>query len=166
MTKLQRLIKKCIEQNNLNSGTAESFNSALKDLGRWVLTLYRNGRLTFDNTGKNKMKLNDNIDIKEFVKEVGEYTLKRGCLKYNSKTFYELIALCHKELSDALTEYYKGYHPCYTYYRIDSEPKGIPSELADVILWIFFLCYQYDIDIETLLIEKNEYYKLKKCCKK
>ncbi len=161
MTKLQRLIKKCMEQNNLNSGTAESFNSALKDLGRWVLTLYSNGKLTFDNTAKDNMKLHENLSIKEFVKDVGENALRHGYFKSGDKTFYELIALCHKELSGALDEFYKGYHPCYTYYRVDSEPKGIPAELADVILRIFIMCYQYDIDIETVLIEKNEYNKLK-----
>jgi NTP pyrophosphatase (non-canonical NTP hydrolase) len=157
MTKLQRLIKKCMEQNNLNSGTAESFNSALKDLGRWVLTLHNNGKLIFDNTAKDNMKLHDNLNVKDFIKEVGENALKCGYFKRGDKTFFELIALCHKELSEALNEFNKGYHPCYTYYRDDSEPKGIPSELADVILRIFIMCYQYDIDIETVLIEKSEY---------
>jgi len=151
-----------MEQNNLNSGTAESFNSALKDLGRWVLTLYSNGKLTFDNDSANNLKLHENLSIKEFVKEVGENALEHGYFKGREKTFYELIALCHKELSEALDEFYKGYPPCYTYYRADSEPKGIPGELADVILRIFIMCYQYDIDIETALIEKNEYNKLKK----
>ena len=161
MTKLQRLIKKCIEQNNPNSGTAESFNSALKDLGRWVLTLYSNGRLKFDIDKKNIIKLHDTLNIKEYVNEIGENTIGVGYLNGREKNFFEMIALCHKDLSEALGEYYKGYHPCYTYYRDDSEPKGIPAELADVIIRIFEICYQYDIDIETVLIEKNEYNKSK-----
>ncbi|MGB8453759.1 MAG: hypothetical protein WCD89_15730 [Anaerocolumna sp.] len=161
MTKLQRLIKKCMEQNNLNSGTAESFNSALKDLGRWVLTLYSNGKLLFENNTKDTLKLHETLNVKEFVKESGEYAIGLGYFNGRDRNFYEMIALCHKDLSDVLDEYYKGYHPCYTYYREDSEPKGIPAELADVIIRIFVMCYQYDIDIETILIEKNEYNKLK-----
>ncbi len=159
MTKLKRLIKKCMDQNYLNSGTADSFNSSLIDLGRWVLTLYSNGKLSFDNDTMNNIKLHDNLSVSEFVKEVGENAVEHGCFKGRERTFYELIALCHKELSEALDEYYKGYYPCYTYYRADSEPKGIPAELADVIIKIFIMCYQYDIDIETILIEKNEYNK-------
>ncbi len=162
MTKLHRLIKKCMKQNNLNSGTAESFNNSLTDLGRWVLTLYCNSKLKFDNDRTDTLKLHETLSIKEFIKEIGENELGYGNFGGRDKIFYELIALCHKELSEAVDEFNKGYHPCYTYYRIDSEPKGIPGELADVILRIFIMCYQYDIDIETVLIEKNEYYKLKK----
>ncbi|WMJ88073.1 hypothetical protein [Anaerocolumna sp. MB42-C2] len=161
MTKLHRLIKRCIEQNNPNLGTAESFSNALKDLGRWVLTLYSNGKLTFEGDKKHNLNLHEVLNIKDYVNEIGEQFIGLGYFDGRERDFFEMIALCHKDLSQTLEEFYNGYHPCYTYYREDSEPKGIPAELANVIIRIFEICYQYDIDIETLLLEKFEYIKHK-----
>ncbi|QHQ62427.1 hypothetical protein Ana3638_17915 [Anaerocolumna sedimenticola] len=108
MTKLQRLIKRCTEQTNPNSGTAESFNSALKDLGRWVLTLYSNGKLTFEDDKKHTLKLYDILSIKDYVNEIGEYSMGLGYFNERERDFFEMIALCHKDLSETLDEFYKG----------------------------------------------------------
>lgn len=118
------------------------------------------------------------LEIKEFVKEVGENAVTHGWWE-EERSFGELIALCHSELSEALEEYRKGKKPGEVYYICTNpgegcgveetegcekcdhlgKPDGIPTELADVVIRIFDMCHHYGIDIETVLKEKHEFNK-------
>ena len=91
------------------------------------------------------------------------------------RSFPEIIALCHSELSEALEEYRAGHEAAQTYYackknpNISGEcdrkcykcdygkPEGIPTELADCIIRILDYCGHADIDIELALIQKHIY---------
>lgn len=163
MTKLKRLLVKCSEQTIPNGGTAESFNNCLNDLGRWVFSLYNNGKLEIGDGSAKLVCMNEHMGINEFVKEFGELAFSHGYWNNRDRSFGELIAACHCDLSKVLEEAYTGYHPSYTYYRRDSDPKGVPAELANVIIRIFVICHHYEIDIEKILNEKLENNKKKKC---
>ncbi|UUZ85636.1 hypothetical protein LJK88_20320 [Paenibacillus sp. P26] len=72
------------------------------------------------------------------------------------RSFGEIIALIHSELSEALEDYRNGRRFTETYYE-GEKPCGIPSELADAVIRVFDACGYLGIDLESAIREKMVY---------
>lgn len=74
------------------------------------------------------------------------------------RSFGDLIALIHSEVSEALEAFRESGQVRLVSF-VDGKPEGVPIELADVLIRIFDLCEDYEIDLETAYRIKTEYNK-------
>lgn len=110
--------------------------------------------------------------LNELAKEVHQNAVEHGWWE-EERSFCEIIALCHSELSEALEEFRNGNKPSEIYWnfnrntkaqyrKIDigvEKPEGIAIELVDCIIRILDYCGKEGIDIDEAIKIKHEYNK-------
>lgn len=95
------------------------------------------------------------MKIETLIQEAYQNAVAKGWHD-EPRTFGEIIALMHSELSEALEDHRNGREINEIYYEGD-KPCGIPIELADVVIRIFDACGKYGIDLEEAIEEKMAY---------
>lgn len=99
-----------------------------------------------------------NTTLNDLCKQAHENSLKKGWWE-TERSFLEVLALIHSEVSEALEEYRKGKGITDIY--VDSsnpnKPEGIPIELADVLIRIFDFCGRTGINLDYAVGIKMEY---------
>lgn len=90
--------------------------------------------------------------IADMVLESNARARRKG---FENSPIPERLALIHSEASEALECYREGHMN--TTYREDGKPEGFPSELADIVIRVFDLCGELDIDLEKEIRDKSDY---------
>lgn len=95
------------------------------------------------------------MNINDLVKAAHQNAVDKGWYE-EPRTFGEMIALMHSELSEALEDRRNGWNPKAIYYEGD-KPCGIPVELADTVIRIFDACGYFGIDLDEAIRIKMAY---------
>ena len=93
--------------------------------------------------------------MKALIKDIHENAKAHGWWE-EERSFGELVALMHSELSEALEEY-RNHKPMV--YEENGKLEGVATELADCVIRIFDWAGKEDIDLEDIIIRKHEYNK-------
>ena len=113
--------------------------------------------------------------LNELAIEIHDNAARHGWWD-EERSFGDVIALCHSELSEALEEYRSGHPMAYVYRDVypglkpdvitdvsewgkTEKPEGIATEMIDCIIRILDWCGKEQIDVDALMKAKHEYNK-------
>ena len=93
------------------------------------------------------------MNLKEIQDDVYKNSVEHGWHD-KERSFGDVIALIHSELSEALEEYRNGKPDVY---EENGKPEGILVELADAVIRIMDFFGEVNADLEEVIIYKHNY---------
>ena len=94
------------------------------------------------------------MSLNQISRAVYENAKEHGWWDY-PRSFGDIIALCHSELSEALEEYRNG--KVMQYYGEYGKPEGVAVEMVDCIIRILDWAGHENVDVDAILAMKHEY---------
>ena len=93
------------------------------------------------------------MNLDEWAREIHEIAVEHGWWE-EERSFGEIVALCHSELSEALEADRRGEE---LVEERDGKPEGVAVEMADCLIRILDWFGRVGIDPETVVAEKVAY---------
>ena len=97
--------------------------------------------------------MEEKLTINEFAEMVHSNAVDHGWWD-EERSFGDIVALCHSELSEALEAYRNGEPMIWVN---NGKPDGMATELGDCVIRIFDYLAMKGIDIEEMLFMKHCY---------
>lgn len=97
--------------------------------------------------------------IQEWQAAIHQYAKDKGWWDQDNRSFGDMCALFHSEISEAYEEYRNGHDVTEVYTNPDNpnKPEGIPVELADCLIRILDYFGHIGVDLQTILQQKHAY---------